>query len=130
MTPFGAHLSLGTMSARTSGLNDAGLQWQLQPLLRREVPLACALIAATEGPGHDVGPWRERARRWLASRPARARRRIMTLRNRRGLIFALFSCANDRLRDLTLLVVTEIRAIEPAGGGHALDAVLAAVEGL
>jgi hypothetical protein len=118
------------MPANPDPLGDLAPRWRLQPLSRAEIPLACALIAVTERPFLDVAPWRETAQRWLASRPARMRQRIMTLRDPGGLIFALFFCAEERLRGRGLFVITGLRVVEPAGGRHALEAVLEAIERL
>lgn len=118
------------MLADPGQLSDPDLQWRLRPLLRQEVPLACALVLAVEGPGYDLTRWRGTARRWLAPRSAAAGRRIMTVRNRGGLIFALCFCANERLDGLPLLAVSELRVAEPLGGRQALAAALEGIDRL
>jgi hypothetical protein len=106
--------------------------WSLRPLERDEAALAYPLLLTLEASPDSLPAWRSRVRDWLAKRRGQGQERgIMTLRNRGGVIAAMFffALAADGGAPAILLVPV-VRVIEPIGGWRGLDAVLQAIEAL
>lgn len=102
--------------------------WRPAPLARHEAAIAYPLLMAQEGEAIVLAAWQAKVQAWLRARQTRG---IMTLRNRFGVIGALFFFAIEKNRQTpSLLVVPFVRLIEPAGGWHGLRATLQAMSDL